>query len=161
MLDLVEGAKIIQARFPTTSGTAALNSGDYIKMQNAHAVWTIINVDSETTAITFTPKTASAYAGTGAAAVDGGCKIWYNTNTTNLDRMTASTATTAYTLTDCANAALVVIRYDPANAPTSHPYFAMTGSSAGTAAAGRLAMTYVVESRYPGYRQIISTTSST
>jgi len=161
MLDLVEGAKIIQAVKPTTQGSATVNSGDYISMKNAHAVWTIINVDSATTSVTFTPKNASAYAGTGAAAVDGGCKFWVNTNTTNLDRIAATTYSPAYTLANNANAALVVCRYDPANAPSSHPYFSMTASSAGTAAAGRMAMTYIVEPRYAGYQQTIATTSST
>ena len=92
MLDLVEGAKIIQALVPTTVG--ANYDGDYISMKNAHAVWTIVSLNDGTSEVTLTPKTASAYAGTGAAAVDGGCQIWYNVNTTNLDRMTKSTATT-------------------------------------------------------------------
>jgi len=161
MLDLVEGAKVIQAQFPTTSGATALNAGDYINMRDAHTVWTIISVDSATTDITFTPNTASAYAGTGTSAITGGAKFWVNTNTTNLDRMTATTYTTAYTLSDNANSALIVCRYDPAAAPSSHPYFAMIGSTAGTADAGRLSMVYIVESRYPGYQQVISTTSST
>jgi hypothetical protein len=159
MLDLVEGAKIVQALAPTTQGAA--DDGDYVTMKDAHTVWTIINVSAATTDVTFTPKNASAYAGTGAAAVDGGCKFWVNTNTTNLDRMTASTASTAYTLSDNATKALVVCRYDPSNAPSSHPYFAMTCSTAGTAAAGTVAMTYVMESRFGGYQQVIATTSST
>jgi len=158
-LDLVEGAKIVQALSPTTQGAA--DDGDYISMENAHAVWTIINVKAATTNVTFTPKSASAFAGTGAAAVDGGCRFWYNTNTTNLDRMTASTNSTAYTLTDNANSALVVCRYDPANAPSSHPYFAMICSTAGSAAAGTVAMTYILEPRYGGYQQTVGTTSST
>lgn len=160
MLDLVEGAKIIQAIRPTTRGAVSV-TGDWVSMRNAHAVWTVISVDSATTEIVFTPKNASAYAGTGAAAVDGGCKFWVNTNTTNLDRVAATTYTTAYTLADNAVGALVVCRYDPANAPSSHPYFSMTGSTAGTADVGRMSMLYIVESRYPGYQQVISTTSST
>ena len=159
MLDIIERNKIVQALAPTTQGAA--DDGDYISMKNAHAVWTIINVKAATTSVTFTPKNASAFAGTGAAAVSGGCKIWANTNTTNLDRMVASTATTAYTLANNANSALVVFRYDPTNAPSSHPYFGMTCSTAGAAAAGTVAMTYILESRYPGYQQVIATTSST
>ena len=159
MLDLVEGAKIIQALAPTTQGAA--DDGDYISMKDAHAVWTVINVSAATTSVTFTPKNASTYAGTGAAAVDGGCKFWANTNTTSLDRMTASTNSTAYTLTDNANKALVVCRYDPSNAPSSHECFSMTCSTAGAAAAGTVAMTYILETRYGGYQQIIATTSST
>jgi len=160
MLDLVEGSKIIQALAPTTAGTA--DDGDYISMANAHAVWTIVSFNDGTSALVLTPKTASAYAGTGAAAVDGGCQIWYNVNTTQLDRMTKSANTTAYEMPASATLnSMAVIKYDPANAPSSHPYFAMTASTGGAAATGRLAMTYIVESRYPGYQQVISTTSST
>ena len=57
MLDLVEGAKIVQRLAPTTQG--ANDDGDYVNMENAHTVWTIINIIKPTTAITFTPKTAS------------------------------------------------------------------------------------------------------
>ena len=46
MLDLVEGAKVVQALAPTTQGTA---NGDYVSMKNAHAVWTVINVSAATT----------------------------------------------------------------------------------------------------------------
>ena len=159
MLDLVEGAKIIQALCPTTQGSA--DDGDYVNMENAHAVWTIINIRKPTNAITFTPKTASAYAGTGAAAVDGGCKFWINTGTTTLDRMTASTATTALACSATTDAQMIVCRYDPANAPTSHPYFSVIPSTFATSGTGTIAMTYILDSRYPGYQQIVSTTSST
>ena len=159
MLDIVEGAKIVQAVAPTTMG--ANDDGDYISMANAHTVWTIVDIRKPTSEVTITPKTASAYAGTGSSAISGGAKFWVNTNTTNLDRVAATTYTTAYALSDNSNSALIVCRFDPAAAPSSHPYFSMTGSSAGTAAAGRLSMVYILESRYPGYQQIISTTSST
>ena len=160
MLDLVEGAKIVQALAPTTVGAA--HDGDYISMKNAHAVWTIVSLNDGTSAVTLTPKTASAYAGTGAAAVDGGCQIWYNVNTTQLDRMTKSANTTAYEMPASATLnSMAVIRYDPANAPSSHPYFAVTCSTAGAAATGRMSMYYIVEPRYAGYRASIATTSST
>jgi len=159
MLDLVEGAKIIQGRSPTTQG--ASDDGDWINMENAHAVWTVINVKAATTQVVITPKTASAYAGTGSSAIDGGAVFWANTNTTQLDRMSKSTASTAYTLSDNANSALVVVRYDPSAAPTSHPYFSVTFSTAGAAAAGTVAMTYILETRYGGAQQTIATTSST
>lgn len=161
MIDLVEKMKIVQALSPTTQG--ASDDGDYIEMKNAHAIWTIINVKAATTGVTFTPKVASDVAGTGSSAVGGGCKFWANTNTTNLDRMVASTNSTAYTLSDNANSALIVCRYDPAEAASgsSNDCFAMIPSTAGSAAAGTVAMTYLVESRYPGYQQVVATTSST
>lgn len=158
MIDLVEGMKIVQGLAPTTQG--ANDDGDYINMENAHAVWTIINIIKPTTAITFTPKTASAYAGTGSSAISGGAKFWTNTNTA-LDRFTASTATTAVACAETTNPQMVVCRYDPAAAPSSHPYFTIIPSTDGGAATGTIAMTYLLDSRYPGYQQIIATTSST
>jgi len=159
MFDLVEGAKIIQGVRPTTMGAA--DTGDYISMENAHTVWAIISVDGATTEITMTPKLASAYAGTGSSAITGGAKFWVNTNTSQLDRLTATTHTTAYTLSDNANGAMVVCRYDPAAAASSNTHFTIDVSTATAANAGRYSVVYVLEPRYGGYRATIATTSST
>jgi hypothetical protein len=159
MLDIVEKNKIVQALAPTTQG--ADDDGDYISMANAHAVWTIINIKKPTNAITFTPKTASAYAGTGSSAITGGARFWTNTNTTQLDRIAVSTATTAIANAATTNSQLIVCRYDPAAAPSSHPYFAMIPSTAAGGATGTLSMTYILESRFAGYQAFVATTSST
>lgn len=158
-MDLTEKMHIVQGLAPTTQGAA--DDGDWIEMKNAHAVWTIINITGATTDVTFTPQVASAVAGTGSSAITGGAKFWVNTNCTQLDRMTASTASTAYTLDDNANNAQIVVRYDPSATNSTNDCFRVACSTAGTAAAGTLSMTYLLEPRYGGYQAVIATTSST
>ena len=158
MIDLVEGMKIVQGVAPTTMG--ASDDGDWINMENAHTVWAVVNIRKPTSEVTLTPKTASAYAGTGSSAITGGAKFWINNNTA-LDRLTASTATTAAACSATTNNVQMICRYDPAAAPSSHPYFSVTFSTAGGAATGTVGVTYLMASRYPGYQQIIATTSST
>jgi hypothetical protein len=100
MIDLVEGMKVVSALAPTTQGA---NGTDYIEMKNAHVIWTLVSVKDHTSGLTVTPQVASDVAGTGVTAVSGGAKFWINNNTTNLDRMAASTNSTAAAFSDAAN----------------------------------------------------------
>lgn len=160
-MNLVENFHVVQAMAPTTQGTASEMTADYIRMDQAHRVYTIIEITAATTDVTFTPHVASAVAGTGSSAISGGAKFWVNTGCTTLDRFTASTASTAYTLSDNANKAQIVIEYDPTASDSTNDCFTVKASSAGSASAGTLSMTYLIEPRYAGYQQIIATTSST
>lgn len=159
MFDLVEKVKLVQGVRPTTMGAA--DSGDWVSMKNAHTVWAIISVDSATTSITITPKLASAYAGTGSTEITGGAKFWINTNTSQLDRLVASTRSTAYTLANNTNGAMIVVKYDPTQAASSNTHFSIDVSTAGAACAGRYSVVYALEPRYGGANQFIATTSST
>ena len=160
MFDLVEGSKIISGIAPTTQGALTVNT-DYVSMRNANTVWAIVNVASHTSGPTVTPVVASAYAGTGSSEIGGGAKFWYNNNTTNLDRMTVSTATTAFTFSDAATAGLMVMKYDPTEADTSNTHFGLEFTTAGAAADGTISVEYILEPRYAGYQQFVATTSST
>jgi hypothetical protein len=160
MLDLVEGAKIINALAPTTQGAATVKA-DYVKMENANTVWAIVNVKTHTSGPTVTPYVASDVAGTGVTAVGGGAKFWVNNNTTQLDRMVASTAVTAQAFTDAATDGLMVVRYDPTEAASSNDCFAIGLTTAGGAADGTVSVTYILDSRYKGYQQVIATTATT
>jgi len=159
MLDLIEKVKLVQGVRPTTMGAA--DSGDWVTMKNAHTVWAIISADSATTSITITPKLASSFAGTGSSAITGGAKFWVNTNTSQLDRLTASTRSTAYTLANNTNCAMIVVKYDPANAASSNTHFSIDVSTCAAANVGRYSVIYAIEPRYAGYQQTIATTSST
>jgi hypothetical protein len=160
MLDLVEGTKIVSGIAPTTQGSATVKM-DYVSMKDAHTVWAVINIKDHTSGPTVTPYVASAYAGTGSSAITGGAQFWINNNTTNLDRMTVSTATTALAFSDAATDGLMVVRYDPSASASSNSYFCIGLSTAGAAKAGTVSAEYYLETRYGGYQQVIATTSST
>ena len=153
MLDLIEKVKLVQA-IPATTGTVADVLGDYISMKNAHAVWAILSIDSPTTFIV-TPEVAEAYAGTNSTNITGGAKFWVNLNTTQLDRLTASTRSTALG-GETANNAMVVVRFDPSAAHSSQTHFAVNVNTTGYVSA-----VYAIETRYGGYQQTVATTSST
>ena len=158
-MNFAEDFKVVQAYVSTAWGAA--NNGDYINMENAHAIHVIVNTKGLTTDCTFTPELASDYAGTGSSAITGGAQFWYDADTATVDRLTKSTASTAYTLTGSANNSMVVVRYDPAQAASSNTHFTIGFSSKGTAGVGTLEATYIIESRYKGYQAVVATTSST
>lgn len=153
MLDLIEKVKLVQA-IPPSTGTAGANTGDWISMKNAHAVWAIVSLETPTTFL-LTPHVSESYAGANSTNISGGAKFWVNLNTTQLDRLTATTDTTALDSTS-ANCAMVVVRFDPSAAHSSQTHFAVEVVSSAIPSA-----IYAIETRYGGYQQTVATTSST
>jgi hypothetical protein len=162
MLDLIEGAKIINGIVPTTA-TAAAGSvhADWINMENMHKVWTIINWSGGDSGPDIYFKTSKNYAGAGSSTA-ASAKWWIQTASTAspLDRMTRSTATSYVARAELgilSTAYTIVGMFDPASAPSSHPYLSVQFTSR----AGKISATYICEPRYAGSQQFIATTSST
>jgi hypothetical protein len=155
MLDLVEGAKIINALPATTQGTTGVYA-DWVNTENMHVIWAICTFDGGTTAPAFTPSVAEDYTGTSSSSEVG---VFYtNLTSTTLDRWTKSTATTGLAMTDGAVEQAMAIRFDPAAvASSSNKFFSVYCSSCD----GPISVTYIAEPRYAGSQQFIATTSST
>lgn len=160
-IDIPEGMHVVQAFAPTTAlGGAAVQISDYVEGKNAHTIWGVFNVN-QTSSGSGTPSAsvlwAEDVAGTGKTTATDGVKWWLNAACTTLDRLTASTASTALSLGATAVNKQFVVRIDPSAAATTQDCFAVEMSSADFAISG----TWLLESRYPGYQNIIATTSST
>jgi hypothetical protein len=154
MLDLVEGAKIINALPATTQATTGVYA-DWVNTENMHVVWAICTFDGGTTAPAFTASVGEDYTGTSSSS--GVATYYTNLTSTTLDRWTKSTATTGLTMTDAAVEQAMAIRYDPATAASSNKFFSVYCSSCD----GPISVTYIAEPRYAGSQQFIATTSST
>ena len=167
MFDLVEGSKIVMGRAPTTAMAASAKC-DYVEMKNAHSIWAVVYGGNHACGQTITPYIATDCSSGGVTAITGGAQFWISSTAAAaaFDRMTASTNSTAASFTTNATDKLMVVRYDPAHAATvgssfTHYTLGMSTKGAGAGAVGTESVVYHIESRYPGYQQIIATTSST
>jgi len=155
-----ESLHIVQAtRAGTTMNTAS--TGDWVNLKNAHALWAIIDIARPTAkAIRAEAYSAEDSAGTGVAAITTGIH-WYKNDGMAYDRLTA--ATSSYSShTDASSTGLfqLVAKLDPTVLATSTPWvaFGVRNSSQTT---NFCHITYLLESRYPGYQAFLATTSST
>jgi hypothetical protein len=150
MLDLIEGAKLIYGFCGT--GIATSSNGDWIKTENMQCVWAICNEEANAKFGFFSGYVAEDVDGTNAARAT--CQYWYSTGI-EIDKMVASTATTGQALT--VNGGVVAVRFDPAAAESSQPYF----SVGYTTSKGVKSIMYLGQPRYGGLGQILATSSST
>ena len=154
MLDLVEGAKIMNGKSNSTGGTTAAGYGDWINMEGMHCVWAICSANVGTSGPTFSGFVADSYAG--ATPTRASCQYWRTTGI-EIDKFVASTQTTGLACPD-AVAALVAIRFDPASrANSSQQYFAVNHTTHN----GNVNIVYIGQPRYGGLGQILATSSST
>jgi hypothetical protein len=159
-MNLAEDYKVVSGYCSTL--WADPDNADWIEMKNANAVWAIVHAVNLTTALTLTPYIADNVAGTGSSAISKGAKFWYDNNCGTLDRLTASTNSTALALADSTAVQLAVMRYDPAAvSASSKDCFKLGGSSQTAAGTGTVNIVYIIEPRYKGDQAIIATTSST
>ena len=154
MLDLIEGAKVIDGLTASTMGIAKGNC-DWINMENLHTIW-VIATHNGTSGPVLTPVVSEDYAGTSSSSAAAGITVWHNNASTTLDRYTKSTALFA-TMSDALKTS-AVIRFEPAAVPLStNSHFSIHRSSC----VGPLSVTYIAQPRYAGSQQFIATTSST
>lgn len=160
MFDLLNNFQIVAGVPPTTGNGAA--TGDYIAMENAHAIWSIITFDRPTAgACAITHEVASDYAGTGSSAVADGVYHWATTDYVAKEYLTPKTSLAyAYTLPASTGKAIVVSRFDPAEAASSNTHYCVKLGTLGSAN-DSFAATYLIEHRYPQLRKVLATTSST
>jgi hypothetical protein len=151
MLDLAEGAKVVCHMSTTAAGA----NGDWINMENMHAIWVLATFEGTSGPVLHT-QVAEDYAGTSSSSETAAIQLWTNYNTTTLDRWTKSTA--LFATFDDTNEGAVLMRFDPASvAASSNTHMSVAYSSK----VGPLSITYIAEPRYAGYQQTIATTSST
>ena len=156
MLDLIEQVKPVQAIIPAT-GIGADKNGDWISMKDAHTVWAIATISAAApSTFIITPRVSESYAGANSTAIRGGAKFWVNLNTTQLDRLTATSNTTRQASSSIGNCSMVVVRFNPAAEASSKTHFSLRVNSS-----CKVNALYFIEPRYAGYRQTIATTSST
>lgn len=153
MLDLVEGAKIMNGVVPTTQA-ASSGYGDWINMENFHCIWALCHSGVGTSGQNFQAYVSESYAA--ASPSRATAQYWTSTGVAIGPRMKASTNTTGAKISD-AVAGHVVIRFDPATADSSDQYFSVCYSSGDAA----YSITYIGETRYGGLAQFIATSSST
>jgi len=150
MLDLVEGAKIINGMTPST---ASNTNSDWINCENMHRVWAICQrSEAKGSTNVFIGQVAESYAG--ASASNAGCVYWGSTILTTFDRITKSTQSTG--LDSGSSKGMVIMMHDPATADTSDKYFSVNVTSG-----WGCSVVYICEPRYGGLAQFIATTSST
>ena len=165
MIDLIQKFQLIQAVPPTSSASVA-STGDYILMENCHAIWSVASFRrGNSNACAVTHEVASDFAGTGSSAVSTGVQSWSANDVTanGGEQLVARTSiATGYTLPAAAKPAIVVSRFDPAAvmSKTSNTHYsaqyAALGSSKNT-----VSVLYYIEHRYPSYGHLLATTSST
>jgi len=153
MLDLVEGAKMMNGLSPST-GLAASGYGDWINMEGMHTIWAICSQGANTTAMNFQGYVSDSYAG--GTPVRAVCQYWRSTGLL-IDRMVASTQTTGLQIVDVVGGQ-VAIKFDPASRPNSSQKYFSVAYSSGDAP---FSITYIGQPRYSGLGQILATTSST
>lgn len=164
MIDLLHKFSIVNAVSPTTANGAA--QGDYIDLEGAHAVWTVIKIDRPTAgACAITHEVASDFAGTGSSAMSTGVLHWATTDSAAKEYLTPKTSLAyAYTLPSSTGKALIVSRMDPSAIPTnsgsSNKFYKVVLGTLGSAN-DAFDATYFIENRYSGLRKTLATTSST
>lgn len=146
-------------RAGTTMNTAT--TGDWVNMKYAHALWAIIDVARPTAkALAFEAYKAEDSAGTGVAAITTGI-FWYKNDGCTYDRLTAATSSySSHTVASATGKYQVVAKLDPTVLATSTPWVAFAARNS-SAATDFCHITYLIDSRYPGYQSILATTSST
>lgn len=164
MIDLLHRFSAINALPPTTGNGA--QSGDYVAMKDAHAIWCIMQFDRPTAgACAITHEVAQNFAGTGSTAVSTGVQHWATTDAAAKEFLTPKTSLAyAYTLPSSTGKAMVISRFDPScvptNSGTSNTHYAVKLGTLGSANDAFSAV-YLIENRYSGLRKVLATTSST
>ena len=164
MINLKENFHCMPA-IPPTSANAG-RTGDYILMENAHAIWTIVTLRRPTAGgCAVTHEVASDFAGTGSSAVSTGILTWASSghlrNRGEYLRPKTSSAV-GYTFPSATGIAFMISRFDPAAvmAKTSNTHYTVKTGTLASANDGVTAM-YFVEPRYKGVEYLLATTSST
>ena len=164
MIDLMQKFSAINALPPTTGNGA--QSGDYISLKDAHAVWCIMQFDRPTAGgCAITHEVASDFAGTGSSAVSTGVNHWATTDAAAKEYLTPKTSLAyAYTLPSSTGKAMVISRFNPdciaTNSGSSNTHYAVKLGTLGSANDSFSAV-YLIENRYSGLRKVLATTSST
>ena len=153
MLDLVEGAKMMNGLSPST-GLGASGYGDWINMEGMHTIWAICSQAAPTSAMNFQGYVSDSYAG--ATPVRAACQYWRSTGVA-IDKMVASTQTTGLAGPDAVGCT-VAIKFDPASRPNSSQQYFSVAHSSGDAC---FSIQYIGQPRYGGLGQILATSSST
>ena len=143
-----ENCKIIQGLEPIVGPNGVLNSVP-ISLKYAHMVWAIVDVNTAGTsaAVAIVPQTDELVAFGSPAALAVATQIWANQDTATNDRLVEQTDAVNFTTTADANHKQVIIQINPAALGTSEDCFRIQLTT--VAATDYVAITYVVQPRYP------------
>ncbi len=148
-MNFMENFKLVEG-LPPSVGAAAVLTGDYISLKNAHMVWVIFHFHSaNATAEVFGVNMATAVAPTGATPVTATMPIWHNADCETSDILVRETDAVSHACAAAATHQVIVFQVDPRILGST--YDCIAGYTLSTIAAGDyLSIEYVIEPRYAG-----------
>ncbi|MCK4412236.1 MAG: hypothetical protein KAY32_01700 [Candidatus Eisenbacteria sp.] len=142
-----EAAKYVMGIEPKTHGGA--ETGDYVSCKTAHAVYMVCKVAQGNAAqITWTPKQATAVAGTSSKALGTVVPIWSNEDTAASDALTAETAAVNFQTDAALKNKVVIFKIDPATLDKANGFDCVCMYAAASNAANLISVDYYLEARY-------------